>query len=473
MAYKFPLASHLTAEEVHYELFIRGKIDDISDDDEANRCLLRRLFFRDAQAGQEYVSPYTIEQEYDHISFMIGELRGELGEGLDERPISRLRHYWRRVESIWTDDSGSACRRQELLDEIRLELSRVEARRNFVGNYRDLPTQKASYPSDRERTLEDTVHELKRQLEDLQSRRISQAGNIARIDEQSNTCGSGTCLPNQVELSSSDQLPSECLGQVAEYNDLADAETEAIVKYELEPDSFGSDEAITVTGCLEQDLDLLVTEAVAIEVDESEVNRDSSCEFLGDTNEQDVATLRTASVHGYIYDPITNGIDLKDSLRQVVDEERVFKEEVEEQQEASSRKHSEDFKARVQNSTDLLYNWSAFLAPLDKSVVANRTEDCQYRDTSLVEDPPPNLEQQQFVNIHHKSHSHWPVEFVRKSAHRNLANLDKCDGFLTLLARNFVPTFVKWKVGSRCFEAKGSEGEATRIFCWKFRRKAL
>lgn len=85
---EFPHVEHLTNEELDYELFIRGRIDDISDDDEANCRLLERLFWEDARMGRGYDSPYTIDQEYDYVSVEIEDLCEQLSEGLDERAVS-------------------------------------------------------------------------------------------------------------------------------------------------------------------------------------------------------------------------------------------------------------------------------------------------------------------------------------------------------------------------------------------------
>lgn len=449
MAYNFPLANHLTDEEVDYELFIREKFDKSTDDYEANRCMLRRLFFEDARTAREYESPFTIGQEYNRICLAIEELRERLFQGLDDRVDSRLRHYWQRVERIRTDDAESEFMRQELLDLIQLEQSRVDARRLEDEN-RDIEgpqKQKETFSGQeqsglREKALEDCITDLKKQVEYLQSRRTAKVYEAdSEIDmtnsEQGILCSIADGSANQAELSTAYQLP---------------------------------------TGCLEQDFDLSDTEAVAIE--EYETKGNNSREFLGETD--------------------------------CVDEDQVQFEEVKEQQglgcefkrQASCFWHIERRslqESRVEKFTDecevlskvLRHNLTTLSPSIFVSKIVagfNRTVANRSRDINLLEDPPPSLEQHGKIldektidlkasNLKHSTyfslHSglHCSIDFLKYPACEHLGNSDNGRRNLALLRLKCMPAVVKSKVGSQCFQWKGLGGEMTKIFCWKIRKK--
>lgn len=133
MAAKFPRADHLTNEEVDYELIIRGKRDETKDELNAKHRLLRNLFFEDVRENKTYTSRYTMDQEYDYIASKLDVLGKRLQKGLDDKSISRLKHYLMRVERCVAEDPRSLQLRDELSQEIKTILNRF--------SFKDAPTK--------------------------------------------------------------------------------------------------------------------------------------------------------------------------------------------------------------------------------------------------------------------------------------------------------------------------------------------
>lgn len=119
MGSKFPFANHLLDDEVDYELRLRNYIEELRGDMEVKQRLLRRVFYKDAKENREYRSPYTIEQEFDFVFARVSSIRTGLAKGYDDRLISRLRHYFLRVERSIASDEAAETMKSSLLGNIR------------------------------------------------------------------------------------------------------------------------------------------------------------------------------------------------------------------------------------------------------------------------------------------------------------------------------------------------------------------
>ncbi|XP_062701495.1 uncharacterized protein LOC134285198 [Aedes albopictus] len=118
---KFPYAEHLNLEEVDYELLIRGVLDEkiAALDLPSKQRYLRTLFKADLKNLQNYPSPYSISEEYDHINGRITDLVSALERcGLEQRFVSRLLHYYYRAKRCLADQEGEALLKRNLVRRI-------------------------------------------------------------------------------------------------------------------------------------------------------------------------------------------------------------------------------------------------------------------------------------------------------------------------------------------------------------------
>lgn len=118
MAGKYPHADHLLNDEVDYELKLRSYDKDVASDLDTKRRLLRMLFKRDVKENMEYVSIYTIEQEFDLVSSRVNAIRDGLSKGSDIKLISRLKHYYWRIIRCPAADENSQQMKDFIIDEI-------------------------------------------------------------------------------------------------------------------------------------------------------------------------------------------------------------------------------------------------------------------------------------------------------------------------------------------------------------------
>lgn len=119
MASKYPLANHLLDDEVDYELKLRNYVEELGKDMEIKQRLLRRVFYKDAKENREYRSPYTIEQEFDGVCSRVNSIRTGLAKGYDDKLISRLKHYFLRVERSIAEDKKAQEMKSSLLQNIK------------------------------------------------------------------------------------------------------------------------------------------------------------------------------------------------------------------------------------------------------------------------------------------------------------------------------------------------------------------
>lgn len=119
MGSKYPLANHLLDDEVDYELRLRNYVEELGTDMEVKQRLLRRVFYKDAKENREYRSPYTIEQEFDVVFARVSSIRTGLAKGYDDKLISRLKHYFLRVERSIASDEAAEKMKSSLLGNIR------------------------------------------------------------------------------------------------------------------------------------------------------------------------------------------------------------------------------------------------------------------------------------------------------------------------------------------------------------------
>lgn len=107
MAARYPYASHLLNDEVDYELMIRNYGEEITKELDVKQRLLRRLFCRDSKENKDYISPYSIDQEFDIIASRVNAISTALSKGSDPKLVSRLRHYLlRSARSAVADEDG-------------------------------------------------------------------------------------------------------------------------------------------------------------------------------------------------------------------------------------------------------------------------------------------------------------------------------------------------------------------------------
>ena len=118
MALKFPYANHLTNEEVDYELVLRNQLEERQKDMPIKLRLLRRLFQEDKKTGREYRAPYQFETEVDLITNRIDQIECLLHDGAHANLLSRLRHYYLRVQRNVAANEGGEKTRQRLLNRI-------------------------------------------------------------------------------------------------------------------------------------------------------------------------------------------------------------------------------------------------------------------------------------------------------------------------------------------------------------------
>lgn len=118
MTGKFPNPDHLTDEEIDYELRLRGRLEDLVLVRDAKCRVLRNLFYDDARNDYEYDPPYTMDQDFDHITIKVRNLREKLDNGFDEKCLSRLRAYFHRVMRLATTNDDEKVRKRELAEEM-------------------------------------------------------------------------------------------------------------------------------------------------------------------------------------------------------------------------------------------------------------------------------------------------------------------------------------------------------------------
>ena len=148
MGAKFPHADHLLDDEIDYELKLRNYVEDLGKDLKVKQRLLRRVFLKDAKENREYRSPYSIDQEFELIASRVNSIRCKLSKNPDIKLVSRLKHYYWRVQ--WCNaDNQEAMQMKELLFG---NISNLLAEQNALE-----PLQNAS-PDDE--SLEDTDTEF-------------------------------------------------------------------------------------------------------------------------------------------------------------------------------------------------------------------------------------------------------------------------------------------------------------------------
>lgn len=148
MGAKFPHADHLLDDEIDYELKLRNYVEDLGKDLKVKQRLLRRVFLKDAKENREYRSPYSIDQEFELIASRVNSIRCKLSKNPDIKLVSRLKHYYWRVQ--WCNaDNQEAMQMNELLFG---NISNLLAEQNALE-----PLQNAS-PDDE--SLEDTDTEF-------------------------------------------------------------------------------------------------------------------------------------------------------------------------------------------------------------------------------------------------------------------------------------------------------------------------
>lgn len=118
MAMKYPYADHLTNEEVDYELVLRNQLEERHKDMPSKLRLLRRLIQEDKKEGKQYLSPYQFEAEIDLIRSRIDQIELLLQDGAQPKLVSRLRHYYLRVQRSSPANGSSQGVRIELMDRI-------------------------------------------------------------------------------------------------------------------------------------------------------------------------------------------------------------------------------------------------------------------------------------------------------------------------------------------------------------------
>ncbi|XP_062704244.1 uncharacterized protein LOC134286619 [Aedes albopictus] len=114
MGAKFPHADHLLDDEIDYELKLRNFVEELGKDLKVKQRLLRRIFLKDAKENREYRSPYSIDQEFELIASRVNSIRCKLAKTPDIKLVSRLKHYYWRVQ--WCNaDNEEALKMKELL----------------------------------------------------------------------------------------------------------------------------------------------------------------------------------------------------------------------------------------------------------------------------------------------------------------------------------------------------------------------
>lgn len=118
MSFKLPYAKHLLNDEVDFELRVRNYLDDTNLDLHAKYELLQKLYHEDSQEKREYLSIYTIEQDYDFILSRVTSIELALRDKKDPKLISRLKYYYVRAKNSRVDSPQSKEMRDALVRDI-------------------------------------------------------------------------------------------------------------------------------------------------------------------------------------------------------------------------------------------------------------------------------------------------------------------------------------------------------------------
>lgn len=118
MSFKLPYAKHLLNDEVDYELRVRSCHDDTNLDLNAKYELLQKLYHEDSQEKREYLSIYTIEQDFDFILSRVTSIELALREKKDPKLISRLKYYYVRAKNSRVNSPRSKEMREALVKRV-------------------------------------------------------------------------------------------------------------------------------------------------------------------------------------------------------------------------------------------------------------------------------------------------------------------------------------------------------------------
>lgn len=136
----YPHASYLTNEEVDYELWLRGRREDINKDLDSKHRLLRNLFYEDTKENRTYESSLTFQEEYENSVNQFDTLNKKFERTRDENSLSRMQHYLMRIERSRVTDQISAEARAELVSEMRAVLNSHRKR----GGHGEVPEQRSN-----------------------------------------------------------------------------------------------------------------------------------------------------------------------------------------------------------------------------------------------------------------------------------------------------------------------------------------
>lgn len=107
MGLKYPHVSHLTSDDIDYELKIRGFREEITKPLDEKQRLLRRLYHEDKLEKKTYQSIFNIDQEHDWMLSHIEKLGDFLEKDPQPKYISRLRYFHMRANrsNVTTEQS--------------------------------------------------------------------------------------------------------------------------------------------------------------------------------------------------------------------------------------------------------------------------------------------------------------------------------------------------------------------------------
>ena len=120
---RFPYAGHLTMDEIDYELKLRNYTEDLGKELNFKQRLLRRLFDEDENEKRDYRTSLSIDQEFELVAERVNTIRGCLAKEFDIRLLSRLKHYYLRVQRCTAGDEEAKKMKELLLGNIATLLS--------------------------------------------------------------------------------------------------------------------------------------------------------------------------------------------------------------------------------------------------------------------------------------------------------------------------------------------------------------